>query len=115
MVAIPEERVRVRDVLLARASDQLSDAVALACERLPLSEVAAFIQGDEHTVDDVIAGHRRDIGALLCERVPGAPGETLAAMLLKQEAGFLPCVFITRLGKGTTDVSIVALRMHNVH
>ncbi|HEY2516515.1 MAG TPA: hypothetical protein VGI39_36850 [Polyangiaceae bacterium] len=115
MPSLDQERVRVRELLLQAASARLFDAVTTCTKTLPMSEVAAFVEGDESQVDAVAAGPRRDIAALLCERFPKVEIVELSKGVMKYEPGFLPCVFVVRLSKEDTDVSVVALRMSVVN
>ena len=111
MPSSEQERVRVRELLLEAASDRLFDAVTTCTKTLPMSEVAAFIEGDESRVDVVAAGPRRDIAAMLRERFSKEEIAPVSKLVMKSEPGFLPCVFVVKLSKDDTDVSVVALRM----
>jgi hypothetical protein len=115
MPSLEQERVRVRELLLEAASDRLFEVVTTCAKKLPMSEIAAFIEGDEVYVDEVAAGHRQDIAALLRERFPRKEIAQLAKLVMRSEPGFLTCVFIVKLSKNDVDVSIMALRMSVVN
>ena len=52
---------------------------------------------------------------MLRERIPKKEIAQLSKHLMKVEPGFLPCVFVVKLSKEDTDVSVVALRMSVVN
>jgi hypothetical protein len=106
----PEPRIVVREALLARANDTLGDCVFTCLERqqIPLEDMAAFIEGDASTTDDVAAGSREEIAALVRRRFPDGSVDDIAALLAKREPGVLPCAFVVKLPDGSIDVSVVA-------
>jgi hypothetical protein len=114
-ISFEQERVRLRDRLLELANDRLFDAVTACAKEMPMSDIAAFIEGNDAKAERVGAGPRKEIAALLRERFPRKEIAELSKLVGKVEPGFLTCVFVVKLSKDDVDVSIMALRMTPVN
>ncbi len=110
--AIPEERIRVRDVLIDLVSDRLFVVVTECAKQIPLDKMAAYIEGDEHEARKIVAGSRRYVADKLRAYRSKREIAALADLLLAQPPDeLLPCAFVVHLTEGMVDVSVVGLRM----
>jgi hypothetical protein len=109
MAASDVERIFVRDELLELAGERLFEQVSRCRKRLPLSEIAGFIEGDGKRASRVVAGPRQAIADILRKRFSNAQTQRLAALVMVNDPGRLTCAFVVRLGGGAIDVSVVAL------
>ncbi len=111
----PEERIRVREILIDLVSDRLFEVVTECAKQIPLHKMAAYIEGDEHSARKVVAGSRRYVADKL--RAYNKKREIAAladALLAAPSDGLLPCAFVVHLTEGVIDVSVVSLRVEPI-
>jgi hypothetical protein len=113
MASHDAERILVREDLLELAGERLFEQVSQCRKRLPLADIAGFIEGDGKRASRIVAGPRNAIADIVRKRFPKSRQvEQLAALVHLRDHGNLTCAFVVRLGDGSIDVSVMSLAMN---